>query len=198
VLVADGDVDESARTIAKCRTLAEMTGSDLLIARVEMAEARLLRAMGNPAALELLQRSLNRLRLADQSLAAGRARLEMAQELEGTDPAGAVAWARGALATFSRLGASRDEDATLALLRRLGHGGRPGPRRDGVLTDREYEVLRLIAEGLSNREIAEALVISPKTAEHHVGQVLAKVGAKRRSEAAALLAAGSIAPPGKR
>jgi DNA-binding NarL/FixJ family response regulator len=46
-------------------------------------------------------------------------------------------------------------------------------------------VLELIVAGLSNGEIAERLVISPKTAEHHVGRILAKLGARSRAEAAA-------------
>jgi DNA-binding NarL/FixJ family response regulator len=46
-------------------------------------------------------------------------------------------------------------------------------------------VLRLVAAGLSNGEIAGRLVIAPKTAEHHVSRVLAKLGVRTRAEAAA-------------
>ena len=55
---------------------------------------------------------------------------------------------------------------------------------DPVLTGRETEVLRLVAAGRSNREIAAALVISPKTASVHVSNILAKLGAATRTEAA--------------
>jgi DNA-binding NarL/FixJ family response regulator len=46
-------------------------------------------------------------------------------------------------------------------------------------------VLELLAHGLSNREIASRLVVSAKTVEHHVGQILGKLGLRNRAEAAA-------------
>jgi DNA-binding CsgD family transcriptional regulator len=54
------------------------------------------------------------------------------------------------------------------------------------LTEREAEVLRLVALGRTNREVAEALFISPKTASVHVSNILRKVGAANRGEASAL------------
>ncbi|MBV9514184.1 MAG: response regulator transcription factor, partial [Mycobacteriaceae bacterium] len=54
------------------------------------------------------------------------------------------------------------------------------------LTAREVEVLRLVADGLSNTQIAEQLVISRKTASVHVSNILAKLGVATRVEAAAL------------
>jgi DNA-binding NarL/FixJ family response regulator len=53
------------------------------------------------------------------------------------------------------------------------------------LTARELEVLQLLAEGLTNRAIAERLVISEKTAGVHVSHILAKLGAPNRATAAA-------------
>jgi DNA-binding NarL/FixJ family response regulator len=52
------------------------------------------------------------------------------------------------------------------------------------LTARQLEVLSLLTEGLTNAEIADRLVVSPRTAEHHVAAVLTKIGASTRREAA--------------
>ncbi|MGH3243832.1 MAG: response regulator transcription factor, partial [Spirillospora sp.] len=64
--------------------------------------------------------------------------------------------------------------------RRAGLTGPDG----GPLTARESEVLRLLARGRTNREIAEELFISPKTASVHVSHILAKLGVSSRGEAA--------------
>jgi predicted ATPase/DNA-binding CsgD family transcriptional regulator len=65
-----------------------------------------------------------------------------------------------------------------------GRAGGSGDAADPGLTTRELEVLRLVAAGQSNREIAAALVISPKTASVHVSNILAKLGTATRTEAA--------------
>jgi HD-GYP domain-containing protein (c-di-GMP phosphodiesterase class II) len=65
-----------------------------------------------------------------------------------------------------------------------GMSGKIRRSRPGGLTDRQIEVLRLVAEGLSNREIAERLVVSPRTAEHHVQDVYLKIGTSSRAAAA--------------
>ena len=74
-------------------------------------------------------------------------------------------------------------------LRELGARVPLGPRvstraNPAGLTPRQLEVLTLLGEGLSNAEIAARLVVSPRTAEHHVAAVLAKLGAESRLEAA--------------
>ena len=65
-------------------------------------------------------------------------------------------------------------------------GGYQGPGTLAGLTSREREVLRLLVEGRSNKEIVGALFISPKTASVHVSNILAKLGAASRTEAAAI------------
>jgi len=116
----------------------------------------------------------------------GRARLALARAHAAEGSPLAAPAARDACARFERLGARRDADEAAALLRDLGGAGRTAVRGErDELTAREREVLALVASGLSNGEIAERLVIAPKTAEHHVGKVLSKLGVRSRAEAAA-------------
>ncbi|MFL6113745.1 MAG: LuxR C-terminal-related transcriptional regulator, partial [Catenulispora sp.] len=77
----------------------------------------------------------------------------------------------------------RERAATLA--RRLGLRG-PGHAGSELLTLREREVVRLVAEGHSNSRIAERLFISPKTASVHVSRIIAKLEVANRGEAAAV------------
>ncbi len=63
------------------------------------------------------------------------------------------------------------------------------------LTDREREVLALVARGYTNKQIAEALYVSEKTARNHVSHILDKLGLSRRSEAAAFAVEHKIVPP---
>jgi DNA-binding NarL/FixJ family response regulator len=114
-----------------------------------------------------------------------RARLGVARTLAEDRAEAAKAAARAALSTFERLGAVRDVDAANAVLRPLGVATAPGPRRKGLLSAREEEVLELLPLGLSNAEIGSRLFISAKTVEHHVSRILAKLDVKTRAAAAA-------------
>jgi DNA-binding NarL/FixJ family response regulator len=71
--------------------------------------------------------------------------------------------------------------ATAAVITRaLSRPDAPAPERLGSLTERERQVLRLVATGRSNQEIADELVVSPLTAKTHVARILAKMGARDR------------------
>jgi DNA-binding NarL/FixJ family response regulator len=71
----------------------------------------------------------------------------------------------------------------------------PDGQADGDLTPRESEVLRLIAAGRSNREIAKALFVSEATVKTHVNRIFAKTGSRDRSQAVAYAYAHGYAPP---
>ena len=80
---------------------------------------------------------------------------------------------------------SFDPDAVEAVLRVAGHTQQKVRREWPMgLSDRQVEVLRLVADGHSNRAIAERLHVSPRTAEHHVQDVYAKIGVSSRAAAA--------------
>ncbi len=89
-----------------------------------------------------------------------------------------------------RLGA---RPAAAIVSRRLRHRGVKGlrrgplaaPRANQGLTARELEVLRLVAEGLQNGDIARRLFLSPRTVDHHVSAILRKLDAKTRGQASA-------------
>jgi DNA-binding NarL/FixJ family response regulator len=93
----------------------------------------------------------------------------------------AVTAAQQSLAAFTAVGARRYTDQTRRLLRDLG--ARPTPTRRSPaagLSGRETEVVRLVAQGLSNAEIARHLVISPRTVTTHLQHVYARLGVRSR------------------
>jgi DNA-binding CsgD family transcriptional regulator len=105
-----------------------------------------------------------------------------------------------ARAVFERLGAPLELAAADALAAR--HGLAPQPAKPAArrneLTPRERQVIALIAQGFSNRAIAEALVISEKTAQIHVGNILGKLGFSSRAQAAAYAVEHGLADAPKR
>ena len=75
-----------------------------------------------------------------------------------------------------------DADAAAAVLAAVGRAGAPG-RAAGGLTEREVEVVRLLARGLQTKQVARALGVSVKTADHHVQHAYAKIGVSTRAGA---------------
>ena len=139
--------------------------------------------------------------------ATGVARIALETAVAGWDRHGRTweaAWARVDLAqclvrsnryadavtigTEARALAQRLESPVLAeradAVLRMARGHAPDDEPWRPLTSREFEVARLIGEGMTNAEIAETLDIAPKTASSHVEHILAKLGASRRAEIA--------------
>lgn len=83
-----------------------------------------------------------------------------------------------------RIGGRLDRDAAAAVLEAAGAPVARLPRWPRELTDREVEVLRLVARGKSNKEIGTALGISARTVQHHVAHVYDKIGVGSRAGAA--------------
>lgn len=113
-----------------------------------------------------------------------------------------VGWAREALPVFAARGDNRLASCCRELLRRAGapvprpgRGDTPVPpalRAIGV-TSREVDVLQLMAEGLTNTGIAQKLVLSPRTVETHVANLVAKTGVANRAGLVELAKSGSLA-----
>ena len=98
----------------------------------------------------------------------------------------ALARLRGAHEALTRLGARPFADAVAAELAALGLRGRPDADSGlAGLTAQELQVARLVADGLSNREAAAQLYLSPKTIEYHLAHIFAKLGIKTRYQLAA-------------
>jgi HD-GYP domain-containing protein (c-di-GMP phosphodiesterase class II) len=76
-----------------------------------------------------------------------------------------------------------DGDAVSAVLAGAGHRGAARPQHVAGLTEREFDVLRLIARGASRKDVAAALFISPKTADNHIQHIYEKTGVSTRAGA---------------
>lgn len=126
---------------------------------------------------------------------AARVKVELARALGALDrEAAARREVEAALATFRRLGANRDAARAEAMLTRAPvRQMSDGPLAE--LSNRELEVLALLADGLTNREIADRLVISEHTAHRHVSNILGKLGVPSRSAAASLAGRHGVKPP---
>ena len=184
--LAVGNVAGAREAADRLGAIARESGLERLEACAALADGRVCVAEGQSPAAAQLTRAVELFGSLGLPLESARAQLELARALAETAPVAAVRESKLAITAFDRLGALLDADAAAGLLRRLGAAtGRAWPRGAARLTRREHEVFDLLAEGCSNAQIAERLVISTRTAEHHVASILSKLGLRSRSEAAA-------------
>jgi DNA-binding NarL/FixJ family response regulator len=175
-----GELDEATVAVGELEAIAHAFPTDVLAATVDTARGAVLLARADAtAALERLRRacaSWQDLRLPYET---AQARMLCGQAARAVgDEDGGRAELRAALAAFDRLGAIRDAEKVTMLLDERGDLPRG-------LTGREAEVLRLIAAGKSNRQIAAELVISEHTVARHVQNIFTKLNVSSRSAATA-------------
>ena len=183
--LARGNAAAALAAAEEVGAAGERLGRADIVASATVLRSRARRLANASSDRQALRVAVEALRELEMPLYEGEARLELARSLADERRELAIQEARGALALFERLGAARHADETAGLLRRLGAPGRPAPRTADELSARELQVLALLGAGLSNPEVAERLVISRRTAEHHVRSILAKLGLANRAQAAA-------------
>jgi DNA-binding CsgD family transcriptional regulator len=180
-----GHLEDADRVARRLDRIAQVQRGPYLKAAAALAKGRVCIATGSGDARACLHEALEGFARAQLPMELARARLEMARAMSKRSPEVAIAEAKAALESFERLEAARDADAAGAMLRSLGAPIRTGPKGVGTLTRREAEILVLLGAGLSNPEIGDRLYITRKTVEHHVGNILSKLGLRNRAEAAA-------------
>ncbi len=180
VLVAAGDLDAAQATCTTLQVHAEGAGTPFLRALADHARGTVVLAEGDAGeALSHLRRACRAFHEIDLPYEAARSEVCIAKAcLILGDPESARLALDAARATFARLGAAPDLQAVASV------GTEPGGRA-GPLTAREEEVLRLVAAGKRNREIAEALTISPHTVGRHLQNIFMKLDLSSRSAATA-------------
>ena len=184
------DDQVSARALAsRIAAIADRTGNRRAAGAAALLEGQLaLDTQDHDAAVVVFERALDHYAGLDGLLEVGRVHLGLAEASRPARPEVARVEAAAALTRFEVAGATRLADVARALLRDLGDRTHVGRKGNGLLTERELEVLQLVARGLTNAEIAERLFISVKTAGNHVSNILGKIGARSRTEAAAFAA----------
>jgi DNA-binding CsgD family transcriptional regulator len=160
--------------------------------RTRAAAAVLTAAGDNEPAAALLEKYAEGLEAAGLEFELIWARIDLGRCLATVDRDRAVAAFVAAADVAERCGAATEGRLIAQALRRLGvRAWRRGSAATGVgvrgLSTREQEISRHVAEGASNREIADSLLLSAKTVERHLTNILAKLGLRNRTELASLV-----------
>jgi ATP/maltotriose-dependent transcriptional regulator MalT len=179
ILLADGQaVDDADSAAAELTGIAEEFGCAAVIARAAYAQASVALAQGDAAgALPYLRRAVQEWARLDAPYEVARCRLAIGRALTALgDADSARTEFQTARQLFSELDAGPAAREVAALLE---------PGLPGGLTEREVEVLRLVAAGRSNPEIAAALTLSEKTVARHLSNIFTKLDVSSRTAAAA-------------
>jgi ATP/maltotriose-dependent transcriptional regulator MalT len=179
IAIAAGDRETAQTAVDELGAIAVDYGSPAIEAAAASARGALQLAQDDAtAALRTLRRAWQLWQALDCPFEAASARRMLALACrKGGDEEGAELALSAAHAEFERLGAAREAARAAELMDR---GGPPAG-----LTEREVEVLHLVAAGKSNREIADELFISHKTVARHVSNIFFKLDVSSRSEATA-------------
>jgi DNA-binding CsgD family transcriptional regulator len=181
IMLAVGDAEEARSACSELQEIAAGHGSDMLGAMVGRARGAVDLADGDArTALVALRRSWQAWQELDAPYEAARVRVLVALACRalGDDDATTLEL-EAARGVFEQLGAPPDLARVDSLIQVATSGDAHG------LTPRELQVLRLVAAGKSNREIASALVISEHTVARHVQNIFAKLGLSSRTAASA-------------
>jgi DNA-binding CsgD family transcriptional regulator/tetratricopeptide (TPR) repeat protein len=183
-----GRLEEATACLDDYESRAERLGRSSALVAAARVRGQLMADMGDPvAALERLEAVSTLADNLPMPLETARFRAAHAQVLTQVGRRDeAVAKLRAARDGLEAIGAVPYRDRVDQVLRRLGERP-PGPSGLGRLTPTEAVVARLVASGLSNKQVAQRLVISAKGVEYHLGNVYAKVGVHSRSELPAAL-----------
>ena len=181
--VATGDITEARTACDELSEIARRQGSEALAALAAQAEGAVALVEGDAAsALAAARHAWGAWQELGAPYDAARARVLIAQACAvlGDEDMAALEL-NGARDAFFRLGAAPDLTRLDSMMRKHG-------RRDHGLTARELEVLRLVARGNSNREIASSLVISERTVARHMRNLFAKLRVSSRASASVFAA----------
>ena len=195
--VARGELDEAARAARSLRDIAGDVCTVPLHASADLAEGLLMAARGeHESARTLLEDAVDGFERSGGVHEAARARLELATSLAALGRSeSAASEAAAAEASLNELGALPGAARAVRLRELCGRWDRAQPR---PVTPREREVLSLLATGLTNREIAQRLVVSEHTVHRHVTNLLRKLGLPSRTAAAAhAVRHGLLDPPAR-
>jgi LuxR family transcriptional regulator, maltose regulon positive regulatory protein len=181
-----GDYERARDDHAELARIAETVGTSTLRAAERSAAGAVALADGDgEAAARRLEDAVELYESAFAPFDAASARVVLARTLATQErPEAALEHALAAVAVFERLGAASSARTASKLVTQLG--GRSAAAKRAGLTAREVEVLALVADGLSNREVAERLVLSEHTVHRHVANIYAKLGVSSRAAAVSL------------